>query len=79
MPSSQFDLYIFQVLHEIANLLQIICRSRGTEAYDYFLTVFLPSQNWPPDTALEFMGKLQVMDNKSFRKYFTDFVRSSRS
>ncbi|KAF8071976.1 armadillo-type protein [Lyophyllum atratum] len=67
------------VLHEIANLLQTVCQIRGPEAYNYFLTVFLPSQNWPPETALEFTTKLRDLDAKSFRKYFTDFVRASGS
>jgi len=68
-----------QTLNEIANLLQIIFKTRGTEAYDYFLGVFLPSQGWPPETALQFMHKLRDLDAKAFRKYFTEFVRSSRS
>ncbi|KAF8227304.1 ARM repeat-containing protein [Tricholoma matsutake] len=67
------------VLHEIANLLQTVCQTRGTEAYNYFLSIFLPSQNWPQETALEFTTKLRDLDGKSFRKYFTDFVRSSVS
>ncbi|KAG6842293.1 pre-tRNA nuclear export protein [Blastosporella zonata] len=67
------------VLHEIANLLQGICHIRGAEAYNYFISVFLPSQNWPAETALEFTTKLRDLDGKNFRKYFTDFVRSSGS
>lgn len=68
-----------QALHEIANLLQIIYKTRGTEASDYLLSVFLPSQNWPPEAALDFTTKLKELDAKNFRKYFTDFVRSSRA
>ncbi|KAL0575167.1 pre-tRNA nuclear export protein, partial [Marasmius crinis-equi] len=67
------------VLHEIANFLQTVCKTRGDEAYNWFLTVFLPSQNWPPEAAMEFTTKLKELDSRSFRKYFTDFVRSSRS
>ncbi|KAJ7475824.1 armadillo-type protein [Mycena latifolia] len=67
------------VLHEIANLLQSVFKTRGTEAYDYFLGVFLPSQGWPPETARDFTGKLRDLEGKAFRKYFTEFVRSSRS
>ncbi|KAF9468102.1 armadillo-type protein [Collybia nuda] len=67
------------VLHEIANLLQTIVQTRGAEAYNYFISVFLPSQNWPQVTALDFTTKLRDMDGKTFRKYFTDFVRSSGS
>jgi exportin-T len=67
------------VLHEIANLLQTVGQTRGPEAYNYFLSVFLPSQNWPQDTALDFTTKLRDMDGKTFRKYFTEFVRSSGS
>ncbi|KAM6504507.1 Armadillo-type fold [Amanita muscaria] len=67
------------VLHEIANLLQTICKTRGVEAYTYLLSIFLPSQNWPQDVALDFTTKLRDLDGKSFRKYFTDFVRSSRA
>ncbi|KAJ7104182.1 armadillo-type protein [Mycena belliarum] len=67
------------VLHEIANLLQCIFKIRGTEAYDYFLSVFLPSQGWPSETAIDFTTKLRDLEGKAFRKYFTDFVRSSRS
>lgn len=67
------------VLHEIANLLQTICRTRGTEAYNFFLSVFLPSQNWPSETALDFTKKMRDLDGRSFRKYFTDLIRSSRA
>ncbi|KAF8206454.1 armadillo-type protein [Mycena galopus ATCC 62051] len=67
-----------QILHEIANLLQTVFKTRGTEAYDYFTGVFLPSQGWPSETALDFAGKLRDLDAKAFRKYFTEFVRSSR-
>ncbi|THH14212.1 hypothetical protein EW146_g6092 [Bondarzewia mesenterica] len=73
------DGQILVVLHEIANLLQIIGKTRGQEAYEFFVSVFLPAQNWPPDTAIEFTTKLRDLDNKSFRKYFSDFVRASRS
>ena len=66
-------------MHEIANFLQSVARARGQEAYDFFLSVFLPSQNWPSETALEFTTKLRDQDTKTFRKYFTEFVRSSRS
>ena len=69
-----------QVLHEISNFLQAVGESaRGQEAYDFFITVFLPSQNWPPETATEFTTKLRDLDTKNFRKYFTEFVRTSRS
>ena len=71
--------YSQKVLHEIANLLQTICKTRGTEAYNFFLNIFLPSQSWPPDTALDFTTKLRDLDGKLFRKYFTDLIRSSRA
>ncbi|KAF9003929.1 armadillo-type protein [Cyathus striatus] len=67
------------VLQEISSLLQTICKTRGPEAYNYFISVFLPSQNWPPDTALDFTTKMRDLDGKSFRKYFTDLIRSSRN
>ncbi|KAF8896374.1 armadillo-type protein [Infundibulicybe gibba] len=67
------------VLHEIANFLQAVCKTRGAEAYEFFVSVFLPSQNWPSDTALDFTTKLRDMDGKGFRKYFTDLIRSSRN
>ncbi|KAG6873947.1 pre-tRNA nuclear export protein [Termitomyces sp. Mi166 len=57
------------VLHEIANLLQSICHIRGPEAYNYLLTVFLPSQNWPPETALQFTTKLRDLDALSVSCY----------
>ena len=68
-----------QVLQEIANFLQIVAKTRGQEAHDYFVTVFLPSQNWPQPTAVEFTTKMRELDSKAFRKYFTDFVRASRA
>lgn len=68
-----------KVLHEIANFLQCVGRARGQEAFDFFVSVFLPSQNWPPEAAMEFVTKLRDLDQKTFRKYFTEFVRSSRS
>ncbi|KAF8656825.1 hypothetical protein AX16_002373 [Volvariella volvacea WC 439] len=78
IPSSpQFNIKDGQaavVLNEMANLLQNICKVRGVEAYNYFISAFLPSQNWPSEAALEFTTKLKDLDNKAFRKYFTDFV-----
>ncbi|KAF9237674.1 armadillo-type protein [Melanogaster broomeanus] len=82
LSSPQFnpkDGQMLMVLLEIANFLQVVRKTRGTEAHEFFVTVFLPSQNWPPDTALEFTTKLRDLDNKSFRKYFSEFVRVSRS
>ncbi|KIY72334.1 ARM repeat-containing protein [Cylindrobasidium torrendii FP15055 ss-10] len=67
------------VLHELANFLHNLGRTRGAEAYEYFLNVFLPAQNWPPEMATDFTSKLRELDAKGFRKYFTDFVRSTRA
>ncbi|OAX43155.1 ARM repeat-containing protein [Rhizopogon vinicolor AM-OR11-026] len=82
LSSPQFNIkdgQMMVVLLEIGNFLQIVCKTRGQEAQEFFLSAFLPSQGWPPDTAMEFTGKLRDLDNKAFRKYFADFVRSSRS
>ncbi len=68
-----------QVLQEIANFLQTVSKARGQEAFDFFVNVFLPSQNWPQPTAVEFATKMRELDPKAFRKYFTDFVRASRA
>ncbi|KAG6331220.1 hypothetical protein ID866_7869 [Astraeus odoratus] len=73
------DGQMLMVLLEIANFLQVVSKTRTTEAQEFFVSVFLPSQNWPADTALEFATKLRDLDNKAFRKYFTEFVRLSRS
>ncbi|KAF9444820.1 ARM repeat-containing protein [Macrolepiota fuliginosa MF-IS2] len=82
VPSSpSFNLKDGQVvvaLQEICHLLQAIIHTRGQEAYTFFLSAFLPSQNWPTETALEFVTKMQSTDPKIFRKYFTDLIRSSR-
>ncbi|KAF9066649.1 armadillo-type protein [Rhodocollybia butyracea] len=66
------------VLHEIASFLQTVYKTRGPEAENYLLTVYLPSQNWPQDAAIDMTTKLRELDQKAFRKYFTDFVRSTR-
>jgi exportin-T len=68
----------FQVLLEIATLLQNISKARGEEAFSFFVNVFLPSQSCPPDVAVDFATKMRDMDLKSFRKFFADFVRASR-
>ncbi|KAH9903044.1 ARM repeat-containing protein [Cubamyces lactineus] len=73
------DGQIVVVLQEIANFLQTVSKTRGQEAFDFFVSVFLPSQNWPPATAAEFATKMRELDGKAFRKYFTDFVRASRA
>lgn len=72
-------LTIVQVVHEVANLLQTICKTRGPESYNYFVSVFLPSKGWPSETALDFTTKLRDLDGKAFRKYFTDLIRASRT
>lgn len=73
------DGQILMVLHEIANLLQAIVKTRGQEAFEFFISIFLPAQSWPPETAVEFTTKMRDLDNKNFRKYFSDFVRASQS
>ncbi|EIN04838.1 ARM repeat-containing protein [Punctularia strigosozonata HHB-11173 SS5] len=73
------DGQVVVVLGEISNFLQTVMKTRGQEAFDYFVNVFLPAQNWPQPTALEFATKLRDQDQKSFRKYFTEFVRASRA
>ncbi|KAH9949908.1 ARM repeat-containing protein [Amylocystis lapponica] len=80
--SPQFNLKDGQmvvVLHEICNFLQSVSATRGQEAFDFFVSIFLPAQNWPPDAALEFSTKLKTLDGKAFRKYFSDFVRATRA
>ncbi|KAL6302369.1 ARM repeat-containing protein [Sparassis latifolia] len=82
LSSPRFDVKDGQgvmVLHEICNFFQIVSKTRGQEAFDFFVNVFLPAQNWPRDTALEFATKMRDLDAKTFRKYFTDFVRASRA
>ncbi|EIW83859.1 ARM repeat-containing protein [Coniophora puteana RWD-64-598 SS2] len=67
------------LLHEIANFLQTVCKTRDAEAYDFLANRYLPSQGWPADMAMEFTTKIRDLDNKAWRKWFTDFIRSSRS
>ncbi|CAE7129203.1 unnamed protein product [Rhizoctonia solani] len=62
---------------EIGVLLKQIYQARGQEAIKYLAEVYLPSTNWPPNLASEFVAKLAELDSKQFRKYFADFVRSS--
>lgn len=67
------------MLHEISNFLQTVLKTRGQEAFDFLVTVYLPAQNWPPETTTEFVTKLTTLDAKAFRKYFAEFVRASRA
>ncbi|KAE9407804.1 KapM protein [Gymnopus androsaceus JB14] len=67
------------VLHEIANFLQAVSKTRGPEAANYLLNVYLPSQNWPQEAAIDMTTKMRQLDQRAFRKYFTDFVRSTRT
>jgi exportin-T len=62
---------------EIGALLRQIYQARGQEAIKFLAEVYLPSKNWPPALATEFVTKLTQLDVKQFRKYFADFVRSS--
>ncbi|KAI0342761.1 ARM repeat-containing protein [Trametopsis cervina] len=82
LASPQFNIkdgQMLVVLHEICNFLQLVAKARREEAYDFFASVFLPSQGWPSDAAVEFATKLRDLDNKAFKKYLADFVRASRS
>ncbi|KZV62903.1 KapM protein [Peniophora sp. CONT] len=72
------DGQVLVLLQEIASTLQAVGRARKQEAYEFFVNAFLPAQGWPPETAREFTGKMGELDNKAFRKYFSEFVRSSR-
>jgi len=67
-----------QVLNEVGNLLQGIVKARGDEAVHHIQNVFLPSQNCPPDTAQVLVVNIRDMDNKAFRKYFSEFIKSTR-
>ncbi|KAH9002895.1 ARM repeat-containing protein [Lactarius hatsudake] len=73
------DGQVLVVLQEIAGLLQTVGKVRGQEAFTFFVSVFLPAQNWPTETALEFTTKIRDLDSKQFRKYFAELVRASRS
>jgi exportin-T len=68
-----------QATMELGVLLRQIYQARGQEAIKYLAEVYLPSKNWPPALAAEFVTKLAELDAKQFRKYFADFVRSSGS
>ncbi|KAH7913226.1 armadillo-type protein [Hygrophoropsis aurantiaca] len=82
LSSPQFNIkdpQMSMVLNEIGSFLQTVMKTRGQECSNFFISVFLPSQNWPQDMAVDFTSKLRELDNKAFRKYFTEFVRASRS
>ena len=84
VPSIRMDIWlqqltIRQVVHEIGNFLQVVSKTRGQEAFDFFATIFLPSQGWTPQAALEFATKLRDLDGKAFRKYLGDCLRVSRA
>ena len=66
------------VIDLVTESLQTIVKVRGHEAQTYFATVFLPSKGWPSNAAIDFSTKLQELDTKAFRKYFSDLIRSSR-
>ncbi|KAL4252303.1 Exportin-T [Abortiporus biennis] len=81
LSSPQFSLkdgQMLVVLHEICNFLQLVSKTRGEEAFNFFANVFLPAQNWPQETAVEFATKLRDLDSKAFKRYLADFVRASR-
>ncbi|KAF7968962.1 hypothetical protein HWV62_28753 [Athelia sp. TMB] len=73
------DPQILAVATEIGSFLHTVMSTRGQEAADFFVSAFLPSQGWPAETAMEFTTKLRELDAKGFRKYFSEFVRSSQS
>jgi exportin-T len=68
-----------KVLGECGTLLAATRKARGQEVVDFFTNVFLPSQNWPPEAISNFVVQLTAQDTKGFKKYWTDFVRSSVS
>ena len=70
-------LTIHKVSYEIASFYQTVAKVRGQETLDFFVSVFLPSQGWPQEMALDFVTKLRDLDNKAFKKYFTDIVRAA--
>ncbi|KZT72996.1 ARM repeat-containing protein [Daedalea quercina L-15889] len=81
LSSPQFNIkdgQMLTVLHEIANFLQTVLKTRGEEAFNFFVNIFLPSQGWPAETTIDFTAKMRDLDPKAFRKYFADFVRASR-
>ena len=65
--------------YEIANFMQTITKARGEEGFQFWVSVFLPSQGCPPETATDFATKLRDLDTKNFRKYFTDFIRALKT
>lgn len=82
-PSS-FDISVsdhlhMQALNEVGNVIQTIAKVRGEEALNYISTVFLPSQNTPPETTMELTNNIRTLDKRGFQKYFSDFVKAARS
>jgi len=71
------DAQTLQVLGEVGTFLAATRKARGSEASNFFANVFLPSQNWPAETITNFVTALETQDTKGFKKYWTDFVRSS--
>ncbi|KAG9000427.1 pre-tRNA nuclear export protein [Tulasnella sp. JGI-2019a] len=66
-----------QVLFEIGVMLKATHKARGQEVLDFLANEYLPSKNSPQETTIDFVTKLRDLDSKGFRKYFSDFVRSS--
>jgi exportin-T len=64
------------VLGEIGVMLKATHKARGQETLDFFANVFLPSKNCPPETTSDFVGKLNTLDTKGFKKYWVEFVRA---
>ncbi|GAA5992257.1 hypothetical protein JCM5350_006326 [Sporobolomyces pararoseus] len=73
------DAQSYQVVGEIALLLKTLQQKRPTEFESFLETSFFPSINCPPEKSQPFMVALRESpDGKQLKKFFGDWLKSSR-
>ncbi|GAA5859251.1 hypothetical protein JCM8547_008938 [Rhodosporidiobolus lusitaniae] len=73
------DAQSVQVIGEIATLLKALLAKRNAEFVEFMSARFFPSIACPPEASATFMKALQeAPDGKQFKKFLTEWLRTSR-
>ncbi|KZT36068.1 ARM repeat-containing protein [Sistotremastrum suecicum HHB10207 ss-3] len=67
------------VMYELGGLLHTICKVRGRESLVFLQNTFFPSIQAPEHISRDLLEKIQLHDNKAFKKYFAEFIKTLKA
>lgn len=66
-------------MYELGGLLHTICKVRGRESLVFLQNTFFPSIQAPEHISRDLLEKIQLHDNKAFKKYFAEFIKTLKA